>query len=160
MRPGTNASYPGNHRSRALNKNVRADFRARDRPPVGGAGAYSLKLVETRARSLSSEPQELAPETPYTFPSVCFFGFRPVSVPNRSRTWKILIDFIGPGFSGNPRFFSKNPLEIRPFSSLYKGRRAPGSARLGSGSARPPDFPQDFSRNFFLENPEPAWVDF
>ena len=48
---------------RALNKNALADFRGRERSPVGGAGANNVLLVETGARSLSPKKQELAPET-------------------------------------------------------------------------------------------------
>ena len=53
----------GSTGSRALNKNALADFRGRERSPVGGAGANNIERFETGARSLSPKKQELAPET-------------------------------------------------------------------------------------------------
>ena len=48
---------------RALNKNALADFRGRERSPVGGAGASNMEGFLTGAQLLSPEPQALAPET-------------------------------------------------------------------------------------------------
>ena len=51
-----------------LNKNALATFRARERSPVGGAGASNLYLVEKRAHLLSPKKQASGPETPGALP--------------------------------------------------------------------------------------------
>ena len=60
----------GSTGSRALNKNALADFRGRERSPVGGAGANNIEVFETGARSLSPKKQELAPETRSPLPTL------------------------------------------------------------------------------------------
>ena len=89
---------------RALNKNALADFRGRERSPVGGVGANNVERFETGAHLLSPKTQELAPETGSPLPfDKNFLPRVRISDGNRPETGSALHDIASPDSAGPAR---------------------------------------------------------